>query len=208
VELVQAILPANDSDPDVALHADAFAGAGMTHAARLIQMDCSDIPFRYDESPLGFEFSPLRFQPFDRMPWGAWCQLVEKTYVDTVDVPILNGVRSIENTLRGYAVGQPKDQLFWWSIHVDDQPIGCLLLTPLFERECELTYLGLIRESRGHRYSPEIMDYAGQWMMEHNKHRILLAVDEKNAAAIHLYVSFGFRELLAIDAWFVGKSMR
>jgi len=202
VELIQAILPANDDRKHNDEMSQVFRESGMTYAARLLQMECDALPLEHDASPVAYDFLPLQLHPYEEMPWDPWCRLVEQTYVGTLDVPILNGVRSIENTLRGYAVGIPNDQRHWWSIHLDSVPIGCLMLTPVFEHDCELTYLGLIPEARGHRYSPEILDFVSRWMMEHRKQRIVLAVDELNAPAIHLYGNFGFRETQAIDAWF------
>lgn len=205
VEMVQSILPAGEPTPEIFELSLAFRAAGFQHAATLVQMECIEIPMRYDESPLAYEFLPVRFVPFSEISYAEWCRLVEQTYLGTLDVPKLNGVRTTEATLRGYAVGQAWDALQWWSIHIDEDPIGCLMLTPLSERTCELTYLGLIPEARGHRYSPEIMDFIGQWMNQHAMEQIVLAVDEKNAPAIHLYQSFGFREIQAIDAWFIAN---
>jgi GNAT superfamily N-acetyltransferase len=201
VELVQAILPADADGPVESGLRKAFQSAGMIRAARLLQFECTDIPFRHDGSPMALSFSPIELRSYRDMPWYQWCQLVEETYTDTLDVPILNGIRSIEQTLRGYAVGQPENELAWWSIHAGDSPIGCLILTSLSNRDCELTYLGLVPAARGHRYSPEIMDYVGQWMLDQGKSRIVLAVDEKNAPALHLYDSFGFEPMNAVEAW-------
>lgn len=201
VELVQAILPTDSTSPVESGLRRAFESAGMIHAARLLQYECTDIPFRHDGSPLALAFSPIEFRSYRDIPWSQWCRLVEETYTDTLDVPILNGIRSIEQTLRGYAVGQPENGLAWWSIHVGDSPIGCLILTSLSSSDCELTYLGLVPSARGHRYSPAIMDYVGEWMLNQGKSRIVLAVDEKNAPALHLYESFGFEPLSTVEAW-------
>lgn len=206
VEMIQAILPANDDDPWTIRVSQAFQRAGMTYAARLLQLECCDVPLKHDGSPLALDFFPLEFHPFQEMPWDLWCQLVEETYIATLDVPILNGVRSVEQTLRGYAVGHNMEtSLPWWSVHADGVPIGCLILTPLPHFDCELTYLGLVPSARGHRYSPEIMDFVSRWMVEHHKARIVLAVDSKNAPALHLYESFGFEPVAALDAWFMGQ---
>lgn len=201
VELVQAILPSPVAEPTELSLQSAFEAAGMIRAARLIQFECCDLPFRHDASPLALAFNPIRLQPFGDMPWQDWCRLVEQTYAETLDVPILNGVRSIEQTLRGYSVGLSKTDLPWWSIYVDQDPIGCLILTDLAGRDCELTYLGLIPQARGHRYSPEIMDYVSNWMMDQGKSRVVLAVDDRNAPALHLYQSFGFEPINAVEAW-------
>lgn len=206
VELVQAILPADADGPNETRLRLAFESAGMIRAARLIQFECRDLPFQHDGSPLALAFSPIVLRSYRDMPWDQWCRLVEETYTDTLDVPILNGIRSIEQTLRGYAVGQSRENLPWWSIHVGDDPVGCLILANLSERDCELTYLGLIPSARGHRYSPEIMDYVSDWLLDHGKSRCVLAVDDQNTPALHLYQSFGFEPMHAVEAWIAGRT--
>lgn len=205
LEMVQAIVPADSTGPTDERLRSAFQAARMIRAAKLLQFECCDIPFQHDGTPLAMAFSPVRFRSYRDIPWERWCQLVEATYTDTLDVPILNGVRSIEQTLRGYAVGQSNPNFPWWSIHIDEAPIGCLILSSLSERDCELTYLGLISSARGRRYSPEIMDFVSQWMLDQGKSRIVLAVDEKNAPALHLYRSFGFEQIHAVEAWIAGR---
>lgn len=206
VELVQAILPIDRDgwvDTDLSM---AYELGGLQRVATLNQMECEEAQLWCRDFPPASEVLPLRFEPFDAMPWSEWCELVEQTYRDTLDVPELNGIRSIANTLKGYAAGgygygQGDLHRPWWSAWMDGKPVGCLLLTPLSESSCELTYLGLVPEARGHRYSPEIMDFIGRWMVAENKHRVVLAVDSRNAPAIHLYRGYGFREMQSLQAW-------
>ena len=206
VELVQAILPVDRDgwvDTDLSM---AYELGGLQCIAILNQMECEEAQLWCRDFPPASEVLPLRFEPFDAMPWADWCELVERTYCDTLDVPELNGIRSIANTLKGYAAGgyghgQVDLHRPWWSAWLDGKPVGCLLLTSLSESTCELTYLGLVPEARGHRYSPEIMDFIGRWMVAENKHRVVLAVDSRNAPAIHLYRGYGFRELQSLQAW-------
>lgn len=206
VELVQAILPISSSDPAESKLRQAFQSAGMICAARLLQFTRSEVPFRNLEGPWSMTSPPIEFRPFRQMTRQQWRQLVEETYIDTLDVPILNGIRSTEQTLRGYAVGQSEDCLPWWSIHLEDFAIGCLILTRLSESDCELTYLGLIPEARGHRLGPEILDYVSDWMMEEGKSRIFFAVDEKNTPALQLYRNFGFEPFKTVEAWIISPS--
>lgn len=207
VELVQAILPMQEDRAADRASRTAFETAGMLRAACLAQLECCDVPFRHDHSPLPVAFSPLELRPFSQLPWNRWCQLVEETYIDTLDVPILNGIRSIDQTLRGYAVGQSPSNLPWWSIHVGEEPVGCLILASLSDQTCELTYLGLIPAARGHRYSPEMMDFVSDWMLRQGKYRIVLAVDVQNLPALHLYQSFGFEQIQTVEAWIASRSL-
>jgi ribosomal protein S18 acetylase RimI-like enzyme len=207
VELVQAISPTQGESAADRVLRNAFEIAGMLRAACLAQLECCDVPFRHDNSPLAVAFSPVELRPHSQLPWNRWCQLLEETYIDTLDVPILNGIRSIDQTLRGYAVGQSQSNLPWWSIHVAEEPIGCLILATLSDQACELTYLGLIPSARGHRYSPEIMDFVSDWMVHQGMSRIVLAVDEKNTPALHLYRSFGFDQIQTVEAWIASRSL-
>ena len=206
VELVQAILSVDRdgwADSDLSM---AYELGGLRCIAILNQMECEEAQLWCRDFPPASEVLPLHFEPFDAMQWTDWCELVERTYCDTLDVPELNGIRSIANTLKGYAAGgygygQGDLHRPWWSAWLHGKPVGCLLLTPLSESTCELTYLGLVPEARGHRYSPEIMDFIGRWMVAENKHRVVLAVDSRNGPAIRLYRGYGFREMQSLQAW-------
>lgn len=177
--------------------------SGMHAVAKLVQMECiglQSIP-KLQVSDSTLQLGAIQFVPHHTIPTALWGQLVESTYVDTLDVPELNGLRNIESTLAGYAStisGVPQS---WWIVQCEDTDIGCLLLTPTAPGCCELTYVGIKPEWRGKGLSKIIMNFARDWALQNAPDGITLAVDLRNTPAIRLYQSCGFTTQRFVQAW-------
>ena len=207
-EMVQAISPLIasrvSSDPATAFvspdpHRDQILiAAGMSPIAKLVQMECNGL----DTIPkLDVQDSELEFVPYDAISPSEWSQLVERTYVDTKDVPELNGLRNIDSTLAGYAsaiIGVPDT---WWVVKCKEARVGCLFLTPGAVHCCEMTYLGLAPEWRGKGLSKVVMNFVRDWALCHGIEGMTLAVDIRNTPAIGLYQSCGFMTQRFVQAW-------
>lgn len=219
VELFQAIHAVPESGRvDQALESG-YAQGGLKRVARLLQMESVEIepPPAAEPQPtaersaavavnhpaaLPLEVRPhLEYQPHHAMDWAEWCRLVERTYIESLDVPELIGLRRIDSTLLGYARGQSAPARRWWSVWQQGTPVGCVILTPMFESDCELTYLGLVHEARGKGYSSDMMRFILGWMQRQHLDRLVLAVDERNTPAVATYLKFGFHVTMSLDAW-------
>lgn len=208
-EIVQAISPLNaDSDTDWSCVSFAeldsardmaLASAGMNPVAKLIQMERDEVR-RPLVSPT-LQNGKLGFKQHDEISTRDWHAIIEATYIETLDIPELNGLRTIGNTLEGYASTQPTTPGTWWVIQDGCVNIGCLLLTPNDDQHCELTYLGLAPTSRGKGHSRAIMDHLDRWSSSHGIERMTLAVDIRNTPAIRLYQSRGFVAQRFVQAW-------
>ncbi len=212
-EMVQAISPliasrvSNDTEsafvsPD-SQRDEVLKRAGMQPVAKLVQLECFGIPTvpLRDIFSGGGDSKVLAFLSHNELPSNQWSQLLERTYVDTRDVPELNGLRDIESTLEGYASaieGVPKT---WWAVRSKGVNIGCLLLTPTARKGCEITYLGLIPEWRGQGVSKVVMNFVRDWAIESGIEGLTLAVDLRNIPAIRLYQSCGFVTQRFVQAW-------
>ena len=212
-EIVQAISPLvasrlpNDLDlefvsPDP--QRDLVLGsAGMVPVAKLVQMECFGIQTipRPAVTSFGLDCRDLDFILHHKILPNQWSQLVERTYIETRDVPELNGLRGIESTLVGYSStikGVPET---WWVVQCKGVNIGCLLLTPTAAGCCEITYLGLVPEWRGKGLSKVIMNFVRDWALASGIEGITLAVDLRNSPAIRLYQSCGFMTDQFVQAW-------
>lgn len=212
-EMVQAIspliasTPTKESEPAFVVpdpHRDeVLRNAGMQPVAKLVQMECLGIPTVAKPGISSVVNGPceLAFVSHHELSALEWSQLVERTYVDTRDVPELNGLRDIQSTLEGYGStieGVPKT---WWAVQCHGVNIGCLLLTPSATKWCEITYLGLVPEWRGQGLSKVVMNFVRDWALEHGIEGLTLAVDLRNTPAIRLYQSFGFVTERFVQAW-------
>jgi len=212
-ELVQAISPliasqvSNNTEsafvsPDP--HRDeVLRKAGMQPVAKLVQMECLGIPTvaRPSISSVVQGPSELAYVSHQELSSNQWSQLVERTYVDTRDVPELNGLRDIESTLEGYGSTIEGVPGTWWAVQCQGVNIGCLLLTPAATQWCEITYLGLVPEWRGQGLSKVVMNFVRDWAMERGIEGLTLAVDLRNTPAIRLYQSCGFVTQRFVQAW-------
>ncbi len=212
-ELVQAISPliasrlSSETDlgfvsPDP-VRDEVLIASGMLPIAKLVQMEAIGLHLipKLSIPQSALECGQLDFIAHDKIPTHQWAQLIERTYVETRDVPELNGHRRIESTLEGYAsttVGVPEP---WWAIQCKGVDVGCLLLTRTANDCCELTYLGLSPQWRGKGLSKIIMNYVRDWALENRMDGITLAVDLRNTPAIRLYQSFGFSTQGFVQAW-------
>jgi ribosomal protein S18 acetylase RimI-like enzyme len=127
--------------------------------------------------------------------------LIRDAYRESLDVPEIEGVRSIEQTLEGYAVNQPSNTDAWFAISINQSLAGCLILSIPSRRQAEITYLGLHPQFRSKGYGFEIMRFALQWMSEQNIEIASLSVDCRNTPAIQLYQRFDFNPTEAYHAW-------
>jgi len=177
--------------------------SGMNPIAKLVQMECigmQSIP-KLAVSDSSLHLGAIQFIPYQTIPMALWEQLVESTYVNTLDVPELNGLRNIESTLAAYASTISGIPQSWWIVRCNDSDIGCVLLTPLSLGCCELTYVGLRPEWRAKGLSKIIMNFARDWALKNAPDGITLAVDLRNTPAIRLYQACGFTTQRFVQAW-------
>lgn len=179
-------------------HHPVFTQAGLRFITTLLRLE-KIAPF---PPPLNSpKPHPLRFEPYRNMPFGQWCNLIKAAYKDSLDVPEIEGARSIEQTLQGYAVHQPAHTDAWFSIWLENNPIGSLILSIPNSRQAELTYLGILPEFRSQGYGSEIMQFVMQWLQQQHIEFATLSVDCRNTTALRLYQRFGFQITEAYHAW-------
>lgn len=206
-EIVQAITYAGDNN--TILEA-CYAVAGLKKVADLNQMECSlsmlgtDAILSPNDKGIGNKTgnnSSIAYIAWEPAYSEFFAQLVDETYVHTLDVPELNGIRDSNNTLAGYAACLPPGPRPWWVLrNSNGDNIGCLLLCP-YSDFAELVYVGLVPESRGKGYASAIMQFAHNWALQRGLHRMVLAVDHRNVPAIKLYQSLGYDTFGSVTAW-------
>jgi len=135
----------------------------------------------------------------DRLPMGTadglLAQALERTYEDTLDCPELCGLRDTADVLDSHRSTGVFDPALWWLLHLDGLPHGCCLLNRCPEgRTVELVYLGLSPPARGRGLGKRLLTNAMTKAREVNPGwSVTCAVDARNAPALALYASLGFR---------------
>ena len=182
--LVQALLE-SDAEDDAAT----LLAGGFQHAADLLYLVCPR-----DDFPSARPDTSLQFQPYTPEQHERFARLVEATYRETLDCPQLNGVRDVDDVLAGYRAASDFNASRWLIVRHADADVGCLILTGYPNLSVwELTYMGVVAESRGHGWGVEIAQYALSLAAEAAQSRVVLAVDAQNAPALRMYAAAGFQ---------------
>ena len=183
VRLAQTLL-----STDAAEDAARLRDAGYVYGADLLYMACLAERF-----PVHRPRSVLDLEPYSDGDRRRLAELIESTYADTRDLPLLNGARDINDVLDGYRQTGVFRNDRWLFVRHGRQDVGCLLLTDHpGEDQWELMYMGLTPSARGRGWGLQITQY-GLWLAaQSGRTRVLLAVDALNQPAVSVYEAAGF----------------
>jgi mycothiol synthase len=137
----------------------------------------------------GFEW---RF--FEPALEGEFRAVLHNTYVGSLDMPELEGTRSLDDILEGYRATGRFAASTWCLGQVPGEPetAAVLLLAGIPSRATwEVVYLGLTPAARGRGLGRAVLRHALELARPHVS-RLELAVDLRNTPAIRLYRSAGF----------------
>lgn len=187
IRMAQAVLPDRE-------HSDAqrLERVGYRHAADLLYLvsqlgQCEVTPTKSD----------VDFVPYSQTDRKRLSAIVERTYIDTLDIPVLNGVRDMDDVLNGYEQTGEFSPDRWFFIQNDGENVGCLLLNDHpGQQQWELVYMGIVPEARGNGWGRQATRYARQLAKNAGRERLILAVDATNDPAVSAYTRAGFFELL------------
>lgn len=145
------------------------------------------------QSPLP---GPPRFdwRPYSPETAAEFAEVLRSTYVGSLDMPELEGVRSLEDVLEGHRAAGRFDPGRWQVGRLLGEPdaSAVLLLSDIPDRDAwEVTYLGLTPAARGRGLGREAIAYALTMARPHAA-RLELAVDIRNPPADRLYRAAGF----------------
>lgn len=169
------------------------------------------------------ERSRLTFDAFDwtvgedGLPrdWSAFAALIEQTYQDTRDCPVISRFRTAEQTMRGYAVSASLAGQFWWFARDREATsrgdiAGVLILgvhgaARATETDpppvVEIVYMGLVPAARGRGLGRSLVHHAMSAARTIGAERLILAVDRNNAPAADHYRAAGLEPMLWEQVW-------
>lgn len=137
------------------------------------------------------------------LPREQLTQLISDTFVDTLDCPELNGLRTVDDVLDGFLDGQRlDDQVNWWLLEDGGKFLGCVFVNKLPAGAMELAYMGLRRSVRGRGYGKLLIEKGIRAAQTTGSDMMVAAVDTDNWPAVRLYLQFGFQEHGRVQAWF------
>lgn len=136
-------------------------------------------------------------------PFAQLRQLVDHTYVDSLDCPRIAEFRTTDEVLKSYQQTPHHDPELWLvAVNQAGKAVGCLLLTAHPHGQMlEITYMALLPAFRGHGWGAQLLDQVWLQADRLGFSQLTLAVDQDNHPASQLYARSGFETLFSEAVW-------
>jgi mycothiol synthase len=138
--------------------------------------------------------SSFEWRPFEATLEAEFRAVLQATYIGSLDMPELDGVRSLDDIMESHRAAGRSVADHWWLGRVIRKPeaAAVLLLAEIPGRDVwEVIYLGLTPSARGLGLGYAVLKHALQ--LAHGRVPWLeLAVDRRNTPALRLYKAAGF----------------
>ncbi len=172
---------------------------GMPHVTELVYLERPTAPPLQEWTSTGQLARPpaprqLIWSPFAPTREAEFRFYLEATYASSLDLPELEGSRSLDDILAGHRATGRFVAERWRLGRVPGEPDAAvvLLLSEIPNRDVwEVVYLGLTGPARGRGIGRAAIAHALELARPHAA-RLELAVDVRNLPAIRLYESAGF----------------
>jgi ribosomal protein S18 acetylase RimI-like enzyme len=139
---------------------------------------------------------PYQLQTYSQQTHAAFAAAILGSYENSLDCPLLNGLRNIEEIIAGHKSAGEFDPADWLLLTCAGEPVGVLLLCKTHQGDgMELVYLGLTPGARGKGLASYLMQVAESLVYSHKLKKLLLAVDAANAPALKLYYRHGMQKV-------------
>lgn len=159
-----------------------FERGGFFQLARLLYLRRElKLPFPEPSEQIDYvTYAPNRHQEF--------LDTLDQSYVDSLDCPELNGVRSLDDIFESHRCQGDFNPDHWYLAKVGGETIGCLLMVglPLFEA-MEVGYIALLPAARQKHLGKELLRKGLATARDAGVKRVTLAVDDRNTPALRLY---------------------
>jgi mycothiol synthase len=191
---IQAILPTEDTATPALLTACGFQQVSMVQYMWLTHLDrCPAEPSTRARAASPFAGRGLRWLDAAHVPFRRLAQLIDDTFVGTLDCPALNGLRSQQQVLEGFLEGVSLRSVQHWEVlELDGELVGCLFLKRHDPQIFELGYMGIRPEYRGWGLGHELLARLVIQLQQLAARCVVVAVDADNWPAVQLYLRHGF----------------
>ena len=137
----------------------------------------------------------LRYEPYRPALIESFAATLERTYLDSLDCPELNGARTIDEIVASHQGQGTFHPECWWLVFDENKAIGVIILAELSEAlTWELAYVGIVPEARGRGFGRAMTLHAMHAVSTQPTIALTLAVEARNLPAQHLSESLGFIE--------------
>jgi mycothiol synthase len=167
-----------------------LAGGGMPRVTELVYLE------RSTTVPLAVAagLPPIAWRGFGPATEAEFRAVLQETYIDSLDMPELEGIRSLDDIIAGHRAAGRFVAERWRVGRVEGEPdaAAVLLLSELPDRDAwEVAYLGLTPAARGRGLGRAVLA-EGLALASAHVPRLELAVDLRNRPANRLYQAAQF----------------
>jgi ribosomal protein S18 acetylase RimI-like enzyme len=149
----------------------------------------------------------LDWCPAADLPQGELEELIQRTYVDSLDCPALAGVRPMEDVMASHRSAGVYRPECWWACRREGQLAGCVLVNDSSHgAESELVYLGVASEHRGRGVGKALLGRAIEQGVRRGRRGLTLAADAANTPAVKLYKQAGLAVVRRREVWLRTKN--
>ncbi len=136
----------------------------------------------------------LQWSRYDSTMRARMEQVVEQTYIDSLDCPETPDRQSPQEALDNYLAAGESGARHWWILRRGERDVGCLILAdhPVY-RQLELLYMGIVPSCRGRGWGILVSRGARHIAAALGRDRVVLAVDHGNSPALQTYEKAGYR---------------
>ena len=179
-------------DPGDTLAIEAYTRAGFRRMAELIYLQRTiRRPTPPEPLPAGWSL-----ETYTEANHADFAEALLRSYEDSLDCPLLNGVRPIEDVITGHRATGEFDPADWLLLRHGNDPVGVLLMSRTSTRDgMEIVYLGVAPAARGKGFGDRLMQIATTRVAARKLNRLSLAVDTGNVPALSLYYRHGLTRL-------------
>lgn len=168
-----------------------LTGGGMPHVTDLVYLEGDT-----DRAiPLRPGLPSIDWAPFALATEAGFRAVLQATYTDSLDMPELEGLRSLDDVITSHRAGGrfAADRWQVGRVHGEPGAGAVLLMSALADRDAwEVAYLGLTPAARGRGLGRAVLAHAAALARPHAA-RLELAVDVRNHPAHRLYQAAGLR---------------
>lgn len=212
IQQVNALQAARIPQIQAIVHSDHWQTSELVRQAGLVQLTrVAHQWLELDEltqTPPAPDIKGLQWRPAQQLAHEQLAELIDQTFVHTLDCPAINGLRSRQQVLDGFLEGRSLSDMggAWQILEVQGELAGCLLLQAHLPSLLEIVYLGLLPAARGKGWGQQMVHRALRYAAEHGLRSVAAAVDEQNWPALELYRRFGFRPQQSFEVWLHRRS--
>lgn len=135
---------------------------------------------------------------YDEFDEAELVRTIAATYDGSLDCPALAGTRRMADVVAGHRASGRFDPSLWWLVRCGDSSAGCILANAsLMPRVAEIVYVGVVPAFRGRGLGRGMLARAAAQAQDRKDYAVSLAVDSRNAYALALYASMGFKQIFS-----------